>query len=192
MTRGSTPTTLCSVSSGDTCVLPGNDTICICPAEAGGDTARNLIQTALQTNYLDPITTEITSTLTSGDSYGPSGKHRTSICPAEADEDAARILIHRNLQSHQSNHCPTSSGNCANTDHCDCNASRNLESAESSSPPLKIYYQNTRGLRTKMEDFFLAVSEMEYDVVVLTETWLNDQHLSTQLFGNSYTEHRDD
>lgn len=180
------------MSSGDTCVLPGNDTICICPAEAGGDTAHNLIQTALQTNYLDPITTEITSTLTSGDSYGPSGKHRTSICPAEADEDAARILIHRNLQSHQSNHCPTSSGNCANTDHCDCNASRNLESAESSSPPLKIYYQNTRGLRTKMEDFFLAVSEMEYDVVVLTETWLNDQHLSTQLFGNSYTVHRDD
>lgn len=43
-----------------------------------------------------------------------------------------------------------------------------------------------------MEDFFLAVSEMEYDVVVLTETWLNDQHLSTQLFGNSYTVHRDD
>lgn len=52
---------------------------------------------------------------------------------------------------------------------------------------LRIYYQNVRGLRTKIDDFFLAVGDEEYDVIVLTETWLDDAIHSAQLFANSYT-----
>lgn len=57
---------------------------------------------------------------------------------------------------------------------------------------LSFYYQNVRGLRTKIDNFFLAVSASCYDVIVLTETWLNDQILSPQLFGSSYTVFRND
>ena len=57
---------------------------------------------------------------------------------------------------------------------------------------LRIYYQNVRGLKTKIDDFFLAVTEAEYDVIVLTETWLDDSVYSSQLFGDSYTVFRTD
>ncbi|XP_055527958.1 uncharacterized protein LOC129720502 [Wyeomyia smithii] len=52
---------------------------------------------------------------------------------------------------------------------------------------LRIFYQNVRGLRTKIDTFFLAASYSEYDVIVLTETWLDDCILSPQLFGSSFT-----
>ena len=57
---------------------------------------------------------------------------------------------------------------------------------------LRIYYQNVRGLRTKIDSFFLAVTDEEYDVIVLTETWLDDRVLSVQLFGNRYHVFRND
>ncbi|XP_062703999.1 uncharacterized protein LOC134286403 [Aedes albopictus] len=57
---------------------------------------------------------------------------------------------------------------------------------------LRIYYQNVRGLRTKIEDFFLTVSELDYDVIVLTETWLDDRVFSSQLFGADYSVFRTD
>ena len=62
----------------------------------------------------------------------------------------------------------------------------------SESNRLQIYYQNVRGLRTKIDSFFLAVSEGEYDLIVITETWLDDRIFSTQLFGNRYTVFRND
>ena len=49
-----------------------------------------------------------------------------------------------------------------------------------------------RGLRTKIDPFYLAVSEAEYDVIVLTETWLDDRIYSAQLFGSLYTVFRTD
>ncbi|XP_058456483.1 uncharacterized protein LOC131433893 [Malaya genurostris] len=52
--------------------------------------------------------------------------------------------------------------------------------------------QNVRGLRTKIDAFFLAVSDAEYDIIVLTETWLNDQIFSVQLFGHLYAVYRSD
>lgn len=194
------------LSSGDTCVFPGNDYISICPAEAGEDATHNLMRYPLQPNCSNsdpsPGPTALSSGDTylisicddnediSGDSYGFSGNHRTSICPAEADEDASHNLTHRTLQMHQSTNRSTTIGSCDN--NCIDNVIGLRTSFEDSSHPLKIYYQNTRGLRTKTEEFFLSVSEMDYDVIVLTETWLNDQHLSTQLFGNSYAVYRDD
>ena len=58
--------------------------------------------------------------------------------------------------------------------------------------PLYIYYQNVRGLRTKIDDFFVAVSDNEYDVIILTETWLKDEINSVQLFGAGYNVYRKD
>lgn len=57
---------------------------------------------------------------------------------------------------------------------------------------LRIYYQNVRGLRTKIDSFFLAAVDSTYDVIVLTETWLDDSVLSTLLFGSSFTVFRMD
>ncbi|XP_055614935.1 uncharacterized protein LOC129761245 [Toxorhynchites rutilus septentrionalis] len=57
---------------------------------------------------------------------------------------------------------------------------------------LLIYYQNVRGLRTKIDDFFAAVSESYYDIIILTETWLDDRIFSPQLFGNTFTVYRND
>lgn len=45
-----------------------------------------------------------------------------------------------------------------------------------------MYYQNVRGLRTKIDEFFTAASESTYDVIVLTETWLDDAIESCALF----------
>lgn len=57
---------------------------------------------------------------------------------------------------------------------------------------LCIYYQNVRGLRTKLDAFFLAVNEADFDVVVLTETWLDEKIYSAQLFGYQYEVFRND
>ncbi|XP_055622268.1 uncharacterized protein LOC129765855 [Toxorhynchites rutilus septentrionalis] len=64
-------------------------------------------------------------------------------------------------------------------------------SCDRRSSNLRIYYQNVRGLRTKIDAFFLSVSEEEFDLIVLTETWLDDR-ISTQLFGPSYAVYRTD
>lgn len=53
-----------------------------------------------------------------------------------------------------------------------------------------MYYQNVRGLRTKIDSFFLAASDTKYDLIVLTETWLDGCILSTQLFDSSFTVYR--
>ena len=55
-----------------------------------------------------------------------------------------------------------------------------------------IYYQNVRGVRTKIDDLFLASTDCNFDVVVLTETGLDDQIMSAQLFGTSFNVFRCD
>lgn len=52
-----------------------------------------------------------------------------------------------------------------------------VDGGDSNSIPLRhrflsIYYQNVRGLRTKTSDLKLGLSNCDYDVIVLTETWL--------------------
>lgn len=56
----------------------------------------------------------------------------------------------------------------------------------------KIYYQNVRGLRTKTSEFLSSILCRDLDVIVLTETWLNDNIHSNELFGNRYTVYRAD
>ena len=57
---------------------------------------------------------------------------------------------------------------------------------------LSIYYQNVRGLRTKTHDFFCNLSRTRYDLIILTETWLNCGILSTELFDDNYVVFRRD
>ncbi|XP_055622265.1 uncharacterized protein LOC129765851 [Toxorhynchites rutilus septentrionalis] len=49
-----------------------------------------------------------------------------------------------------------------------------------------LYYQNVRGVRTKIDDLLLAVTDCNYDVIILTETGLNDCIDSLQIFGSTF------
>lgn len=59
---------------------------------------------------------------------------------------------------------------------------------------LSIYYQNVRGLVTKCSLFKLNLiaSLPEYDIIVLTETWLYPSIYSNELFHDEYTVYRCD
>ncbi|XP_055632454.1 uncharacterized protein LOC129772945 [Toxorhynchites rutilus septentrionalis] len=49
-----------------------------------------------------------------------------------------------------------------------------------------VYYQNVGGINRNVDDFRLSVSDQCYDIVVLTETWLDSRTLSHQMFGEDY------
>jgi ribonucleases P/MRP protein subunit RPP40 len=57
---------------------------------------------------------------------------------------------------------------------------------------LKIYYQNVRGLKTKLNDFYLSLIAADYDIVCLTETWLNPTIRDPELFDDRYIVYRSD
>lgn len=57
---------------------------------------------------------------------------------------------------------------------------------------LKLYYQNTRGLKTKTLEFYGQITSCDYDMVILTETWLNDSISSNELFDDRYVVYRRD
>lgn len=49
-----------------------------------------------------------------------------------------------------------------------------------------IYYQNAGGMNCDVDKFLLATSDDCYDVIVLTETWLDSRTFSSQVFGTEY------
>lgn len=51
---------------------------------------------------------------------------------------------------------------------------------------LKIYYQNVRGLRTKIFNFISNLILLQYDIFVLTETWLSQDISSAEYFSSEY------
>lgn len=57
---------------------------------------------------------------------------------------------------------------------------------------LSLYYQNTRGLRTKVNTFFRSVCLNEYDVVCITESWLLESISDNELFDSRYSVWRRD
>ena len=57
---------------------------------------------------------------------------------------------------------------------------------------ISIYYQNSRGLGSKHKRFFCTSSSYEYDIIILTETWLKKDILSAEFFDNSYAVYRKD
>ena len=54
------------------------------------------------------------------------------------------------------------------------------------------FYQNVRGLKTKLKDFFMSVSSGVYSVIIITETWLDDDINDNELFSNQYIVYRKD
>lgn len=48
---------------------------------------------------------------------------------------------------------------------------------------ISIYYHNVRGLRTKIDHVYTSVCDSEQDVVILTETWLNDISIPVNCLG---------
>ncbi|XP_063901620.1 uncharacterized protein LOC135121244 [Zophobas morio] len=55
--------------------------------------------------------------------------------------------------------------------------------SEAKSLETVCYYQNVRGLNTKLKDFSLStITSLTYDIVALTETWLNDSVSDAELF----------
>ena len=57
---------------------------------------------------------------------------------------------------------------------------------------INIYYQNVRGLNTKIDEFSENVLICQYDVIVLTETWLHEGVYSSELFHAKYNVYRCD
>jgi hypothetical protein len=55
-----------------------------------------------------------------------------------------------------------------------------------------IYYQNVRGLRTKQFELYSNVCSTDYNILCLTETWLNDLCFDHNLFPDSYKVLRSD
>lgn len=57
---------------------------------------------------------------------------------------------------------------------------------------LRIYYQNVRGLRTKLNEVYLEILNNDFDVIILTETWLNDSISDAEIFDSRYNVFRRD
>lgn len=56
----------------------------------------------------------------------------------------------------------------------------------------QLYYQNTRGLGSKADIFFNNVITTNYDIICITETWLNSSHSSSDYFPTNYNVYRND
>lgn len=52
--------------------------------------------------------------------------------------------------------------------------------------PIKIYYQNVRGLRTKTNMFYRNLRLNSFDILCLTETWLMEGISDSELFDDRY------
>ena len=55
-----------------------------------------------------------------------------------------------------------------------------------------ILYQNCRGLKTKTNEFLNSIESSNYDVILVTETWLTDSINDGELFDNRYSVIRKD
>lgn len=57
---------------------------------------------------------------------------------------------------------------------------------------LRIYYQNCRGLRTKTSTFYINILSENYDLIMLTETWLTEDISDSEIFDPRYVVFRKD
>lgn len=57
---------------------------------------------------------------------------------------------------------------------------------------LSMYYQNVRGLNTKLIDLFNATSNCDFDILCFTETWLSPHIFDSELCCDKYTVFRCD
>lgn len=52
---------------------------------------------------------------------------------------------------------------------------------------INTFYQNVRGLRSKTMSFKLGLMSNNWDIVAITETWLNESIVSAKLFPPRYS-----
>jgi Reverse transcriptase (RNA-dependent DNA polymerase) len=57
---------------------------------------------------------------------------------------------------------------------------------------ISIFYQNTRGLRTKTTEVFNSVAQSEFKIFAFTETWLDASVGSSELFSSNFNVFRSD
>ncbi|CAG9790399.1 unnamed protein product [Diatraea saccharalis] len=57
---------------------------------------------------------------------------------------------------------------------------------------LSVYYQNCRGLRTKLHTLYMNVLSHNYDIIILTETWLIENISESEMFDTRYRVFRSD
>jgi len=57
---------------------------------------------------------------------------------------------------------------------------------------LHIYYQNIKGIRTKTRSFYNAVLTCNFDVIGISETWLNESILNSEFISQDYSVYRCD
>ena len=60
------------------------------------------------------------------------------------------------------------------------------------STDIKIYYQNVRGMRTKISEVYHSIQAESYEIIALTETWLNESFNSKEMFTDYYQVFRSD
>ena len=57
---------------------------------------------------------------------------------------------------------------------------------------LEVFYQNVRGLKSKTKSFYLNVLQQHNDLLLLSETWLNNTVYNSELFDSRYKIYRKD
>lgn len=57
---------------------------------------------------------------------------------------------------------------------------------------IHFYYQNSRGLKTKTSQFFTSCVSCDFDIICLTETWLNGSVHDSELFSGNFIVYRHD
>lgn len=57
---------------------------------------------------------------------------------------------------------------------------------------LSVFYQNIRGLRSKTHEFKINVTNVDSDIILVNESWLNNTVSDAELFDSGYTVYRRD
>lgn len=57
---------------------------------------------------------------------------------------------------------------------------------------ITIFYQNCRGLRTKLHTAYMNVLLFDYDIIILTETWLHGEISDREFIDERYQVYRSD
>lgn len=55
-----------------------------------------------------------------------------------------------------------------------------------------LYYQNARSIRGKLHDLYLSSLNIDYDIIIITETWLNESVLDAEILNKNYSIYRRD
>lgn len=55
-----------------------------------------------------------------------------------------------------------------------------------------IYYQNVRGLKSKVNEFYNNILTTEFDIISITETWLDESVYSSEFFSDEWSVFRQD